>query len=46
MDLIQKVNAEEIKLPHLQSSYSGHLQNFIQLQVLSCKQYLSYHDLG
>jgi len=38
MDRIQKASAEETKLAISVISYSGHLQNFIQLQLLSCKQ--------
>ena len=37
MALILKENAEEINLAISVISYSGHLQNFIQLQLLSFK---------
>jgi hypothetical protein len=46
MDLIQKENAEETNLTISVISYSGHLQNFIQLQLLSCKSIMYDHDLG
>ncbi len=46
MDRIQKENAEETNPAISVISYSGHLQNFIQLQLLSCKTIIYYHDLG